>query len=289
MPMWVTGEGLTWVWAPALLVVMMFMPALATFVVNRWISPRPDLLRQTGVTNPGGSKKWWPFALIAWFGPPAATVLALLVGWAFGVYDADWAGFSGLSEQLQSGFAPDARTPPARLALAQVAEVLLLGWLNIIPAFGEEWGWRGYLTLALLPLGQPGAFLVTGVLWGMWHAPLLVLGYNYPNVPVVVAFIMMLCFCTLTGVLLSWLRLASDSVWPAAVAHGFLNAAAGLSVVFSDAGHAVNNVTAGLLGWPGWLVLVLLITLLVWLGKLPVEIVREQPGLTRGVIRRSRR
>ena len=289
LPMWLTGEGLSWAWSPLVLVLMMFMPAVAAFVVNKWISPRPGWLRATGVTNEGGVRRWWGYLLLAWLAPPLVMVLALVVGYLLGVYQADWTGFSGLAEQMRSGVVGAPQGPAWPLALTQIGQVFLLGWLNVVPAFGEEWGWRGYLVPALLPLGQPGAMLTTGVLWGLWHAPVLVLGYNYPNVPVVVSFLMMVCFCVLVGVLLSWLRLASGSVWPAVVAHAFLNASAGLSLVFGAAGHPADNVSAGLLGWTGWLVLAVLILLLVLLGKLPVRVPEPTEGIRRGVRRLSRR
>jgi membrane protease YdiL (CAAX protease family) len=292
LPLWITGEGLSWSWAPVVLVLMMFTPAVAAVVVSKWISPQPKLLRSLGVTNEGGIKKWWGYALLAWLGPPLAMLLALLVGYLLGVYQADWVGFSGLVEARQQvvvGEQQQQQESPAWLVVVELAKVFFLGWLNTIPALGEELGWRGYLNRALLPLGQPGSFLVTGVLWGLWHAPLLMLGFNYPTVPIVVAFFMMVGFCVLVGVLLGWLRLASSSVWPAAIAHGFLNAAAGLPVVFSKAGEPVENVHVGLLGWSGWIVLGLLILLLIALGKLPVELPVKREGISRGVTRRSRR
>ncbi|RCW45284.1 CAAX prenyl protease-like protein [Halopolyspora algeriensis] len=290
LPMWLTGQGLSWVWSPVVLVAMMFMPAVATFVTNRWISPRRRMLRETGITGPGGIRAWWRYALIGWFGPPLAMMLALLVGHAFGVYRADWGDFSGLAEQVRFSLIDNPDVPTGTAVVILAAHTFLLGWLNVIPAFGEEWGWRGYLTRALLPLGQPGAFLVTGVLWGLWHAPLLVLGYNYPTVPVVVSFFMMICFCTLVGTLLGWLRLASHSVWPAVIGHGFLNASATLPVVFSAPGQPVANASVGLLGWSGWIVLVLLILVLIALHRLPVpNPVPREPGLTRGVRRLNRR
>lgn len=289
LPLWLTGEGLTWGWAPVVLVAMMFVPAMATFVVNKWVSPQPKQLRAAGMTGAGGIRKWWRYAVMAWLGPPLTMTLALAVGYLLGVYQADWSGFSGLAAQTQLGSLGEAGSSPATLAITQIVQVLTLGWLNVIAASGEELGWRGYLLPALLPLGQPGAFLVTGVLWGVWHAPVLLLGYNYPTVPIVVSFIMMVCFCTLVGVLLGWLRLASGSVWPPAIAHGFLNASAVLPLVFSAAGHPVDNASAGVLGWSGWFVLAVLILLLVMVGKLPVVLQQETTGLTRGVRRLSRR
>lgn len=282
LPLWLTGDGVSWSWFPATLAVMMFMPGIAVFVVAKWISPVPRILRYSGITNKGGVRSWWPYALLGWLAPPVAMTVALVAGALLGVYHADWIGFSGLAQQGGQG------GHGGTLALIRIAETFGLGWLSVIPAFGAEVGWRGYLTRALLPLGQPGAFLVTGVLWGLWYAPLLILGFNYPNAPVVVSFLMMVCFCTLLGVLLGWLRLASRSVWPAAIAQGFLNASAGLAEVFAAAGHPVDNVSAGLLGWSGWLVLAVLVLLLMLFNRLPVRLPEEGPFLSRGVTRLRR-
>ncbi|MFR9729575.1 CPBP family intramembrane glutamic endopeptidase [Saccharopolyspora sp. MS10] len=286
VPLWVTGAGLTWEWAPLLLVAMLFVPAVSAVVVTRWISPVPAPWRAVGVIGGGGPRSWWGKAVLAWLGPLVLMLLALLLGSLLGVYRADWTGFSGLAEQFGSA----GEGIPPSLVLVQFVQVVLLGWLNVLPAIGEEIGWRGYLTSALLPLGQPAAFLVTGLLWALWHAPLLILGYNYPNAPVVVAFIMMGCFCVLLSALLGWLRLASGNVWPAAIARGFVNAAAGFGILFSASGSPVDNISSGLLGWSGWLVLALAVLLLVLLGKLPVQAGEEEPsGLSRGVRRLSRR
>ncbi|WP_019855267.1 CPBP family intramembrane glutamic endopeptidase [Actinopolyspora mortivallis] len=288
LPLWLSGQGLSSGWSPPLLVAMMFMPGVAALVTERWISPRRRPLRAVGITHQRGIRGWWRYALLGWIGAPVAMMLALLVGWALTVYDAHWLDFSGLPGQLRFTLTEDSPGSAVSGLALLLVNVFVFGWLNVIPAVGEELGWRGYLTRALLPLGQPGAFLVTGVLWGLWHAPLLVLGYNYPTIPVVAAFVMMIVFCGLVGTLLGWLRLASGSVWPAAVAHGFLNASAVLPAVFNAPGEPVSNVSVGLLGWSGWIVLALLILVLVALQRLPVRLParrEDEPGISRGVRR----
>ena len=42
-----------------------------------------------------------------------------------------------------------------------------------IVAFGEEYGWRGYLLPRLMPLGEIKASLIVGVIWSLWHLPAL--------------------------------------------------------------------------------------------------------------------
>ena len=35
----------------------------------------------------------------------------------------------------------------------------------------KELGWRGYLLPKLMPLGEKKALLISGLIWGLWHAP----------------------------------------------------------------------------------------------------------------------
>ena len=84
--------------------------------------------------------------------------------------------------------------------------------------------------------------LATGAIWGLWHAPLIAMGYNYgtpyPGFPVV-GILAMVLFCTGFGTLLCLLRDVTNSVWPCALAHGALNAVAGLPVWLSTSGIGI--------------------------------------------------
>lgn len=95
------------------------------------------------------------------------------------------------------------------------------------PAFGEEWGWRGYMMPKLLELmPKPAAIVVGGVIWGLWHAPLTVAGHNfgtdYPGYPFT-GILMMCLYCTLMNALLTLVTEKTHSIYPATFIHAINN------------------------------------------------------------------
>ena len=129
--------------------------------------------------------------------------------------------------------------PPTPILIAGVLfSSLTYGpFINMIFAFGEEAGWRGMLfpTLAeCMPVRA--AAIVSGVIWGLWHAPIIAMGHNfgmgYSGFPIAGILVMMLT-CTAFGSWLAILRLRTKSVWPCALAHGAFNAIANLGVMFN--------------------------------------------------------
>lgn len=237
----------------------MLAPTIGVLVVAGVLRRGTGGWRSTGLRGAGGPRRWWRWAVLAWLGPVVLVVAATALAAAVGVYRPDLAGFSGLAAILRDEGVPVLPIPLSVVAALQFGQILVVGWLNVIPALAEEWGWRGWLLPAMLPLGRWQAILLVGAVWGLWHAPLLLLGYNYPQHAPVVRIVLMVAFCTAVGSALGWLRLRSGSVWPCAIGHGFVNAAAGLPVVFSTAGIGVDNATTGLLGWTGWVVTALAI------------------------------
>ncbi len=120
--------------------------------------------------------------------------------------------------------------------------------INMIFTFGEEFGWRGYLLPRLAPLGGVPAALIVGVVWGLWHAPLIVLdGYNYPGHPIL-GVGMMVVFTTALSVIFAWLRFLSGSVWPSTLAHAALNAQYGLGLLLLSKGDSLLGAPIGILG-----------------------------------------
>ena len=209
------------------------------------------------------------FYLWAWLLPPVLTLLTLGTSLVLrtGQFDA---ALSMLSDALAKAPA-GTQVPPVNQVLVQqmIFSVTLAPLINTVFALGEELGWRGFLLPHLLPLGQWRAILVSGIIWGFWHAPTtLIFGYNFPQHPIL-GILAMMVGCTLLGTLLAWLYLSTQSLWVTALAHGTVNAVAGLALYFLKPGF--DTMLAGsILGMSGWIPMALFIGWLVWSKRLPV-------------------
>lgn len=257
--------------------VGMFGPALAAVLVRvlRKEGFGDAGLRLVGRGHRGGG---WMY-LAAYLAPPlliaAGILLSLLIGYQH------WAFNQNIQVQAQAIVKAlhqqGAKLPPGytaqQLALISVisssALAFTLGILfNMVFTFGEEFGWRGYLLPKLAPLGGVWAAIITGVIWGLWHAPVIVLdGYNYPGNPPL-GVLMMVVFTTALGVIFAWFRFRSGSVWPSTLSHAAFNAQAGFGVLFLSPGNPLLRPPIGLIG------LAPMIVFAIWLivtGRLRVE------------------
>jgi membrane protease YdiL (CAAX protease family) len=280
LPLWVSEQGLASPYALPLLLGLMLTPSLATLIVVRFISRSPEGVRVATGLVLGRGRHWGWYWLIAWLGTLALTLSSPFVAALFGQYPLDLQAFSGFQAMLkahaaQAGGAAaeqQASIPIQALIGAQLATALIVPIINIPATFGEEWGWRGYLQHQLMPLGTWPALIVTGLIWGLWHAPIILLGYNYPlNPPLGV--LMMTGMCMILAVLFGWTRLATGSIWPAVIAHAFLNGSAGVVGLLYREGYTLNSFVVGITGWTGWLLPLLVIVVLALTGRL-----RNQPG-----------
>ncbi len=106
-----------------------------------------------------------------------------------------------------------------------MVQCLLFKTLPNVPfTFGEEYGWRGYLLPRLLPLGEIRASVLLGLIWGVWHLPLLLAGLNYPGVNVWLAIIVFTFVTVALSFTYTWFYVASSgSVLVAAVFHASTN------------------------------------------------------------------
>jgi membrane protease YdiL (CAAX protease family) len=120
--------------------------------------------------------------------------------------------------------------------------------VNAVFAFGEESAWRGFLHRCLEGTGFWKKCLFIGFVWGLWHAPIILMGHNYPEHPVAGVF-MMIVFCMLFTPVMVFIREKSGSVVMAAVAHGTLNALAGISIMYLAGYKELVGAITGIAGF----------------------------------------
>jgi membrane protease YdiL (CAAX protease family) len=102
--------------------------------------------------------------------------------------------------------------------------LLVIALPTTLFTFGEEYGWRGYLLPRLLPLGEIRASVLLGMIWALWHLPLLLAGLNYPGVNVLWAIIIFTFVTVALSFTYTWFYVASSgSVLVAAVFHASTN------------------------------------------------------------------
>ncbi|HQE94099.1 MAG TPA: CPBP family intramembrane metalloprotease [Anaerolineae bacterium] len=210
----------------------------------------------------------WPYWVAAWFAPGVLTIVGMIVFFALfpQYYDADLTPVKQMLEtqaNLTGKPVPDTR--PWLIIINQTAIALILApLLNAFATFGEEFGWRAYLQPKLLPLGGRATMLLMGVIWGVWHWPLIAMGHNYgldyPGAPWG-GMAMMVWFTLAVGTLLGWLTLRAGSVWPAVIGHGAINGIAALGALFvkGKPNPLLGPLPVGFVGAAGFAVVMLIL------------------------------
>jgi membrane protease YdiL (CAAX protease family) len=143
--------------------------------------------------------------------------------------------------------------------------------INAVAGFGEELGWRGFLQKELAFLGFWRSSVLIGFIWGLWHAPLILQGHNYPQHRIT-GVLMMTVWCMLLAPIFSYVRVKARSVIAAAIIHGTLNATYGLAIVLIRGG---SDLTTGVTGLPGFVVLATVI-LILWLHDSHLQLREEK-------------
>ena len=147
--------------------------------------------------------------------------------------------------------------PAEQILWVSLLQVIVLGpIINIIPTLGEELGWRGYLLPRLRELhSDRKALLISGVIWGVWHAPVIVLGHNYGTEYFGhpwLGILAMVVFCVMLGIIEGYITIKLQSAIPAAMIHSTVNAGAGLPVYLAKPGFnallgpAITGIVGGL-------------------------------------------
>ena len=242
------------------------VPALATqlAVAAAMFFPAIGVLLTRLVTREGFKNAWLKphikgnikFYLLAWFGPAVLTFAGMAVYFLIFPNDLDLS-FSYFTATLEAAGAPleTLPMPISMLMLVQcVQAVFLAPAMNFVTCFGEEWGWRGYLLPKVSKhFSTIPTLLITGIIWGLWHAPLTIIGHNYGlgywGFPFT-GIAMMCLFCITLGIFLSFVTLKTGSCIPAILGHGAINGIAAIGIYFTyDGGNPfVGPAPTGIVG-----------------------------------------
>jgi membrane protease YdiL (CAAX protease family) len=176
----------------------------------RFVSGRPAYAR-LGLA--GAPLKYW---LLFGAGVVLFYTLQDALNYVFGLGQ-----FVNLSPLLPPSAAPALSPLVLRAALA-VNTVLIGPFLGLVLAFGEEYGWRGFLQGELVKIGRIRGISLLGIIWGLWHAPLILMGYNYPGYPLL-GVVLMTLYTTGLAFFLGYAVFKTGSIWLAAFLHALNN------------------------------------------------------------------
>ncbi len=188
--------------------ILMWGPGLSAIIVR--------LVSERSLAGIGYGLKRPVWLLVAALLPLAYAVPPYLLGWVSGLASFTPARWISV---LPWGMHASGAIPALGL-------ILTVGFIDkAVRALGEETGWRGLLVPELLKVTSFRATaLISGVVWALWHFPLIVFAdYRAAGTPV--AF-QLGCFALMvisSSFLYAWLRLRSGSVWPPTVLHAAHN------------------------------------------------------------------
>ncbi|HEY4275772.1 MAG TPA: type II CAAX endopeptidase family protein [Rhizomicrobium sp.] len=193
--------------------VLMWCPAIAALLTLAF--------RGLGTSSLGLSRVGGKFALAGYLIPLSYALVGYTVvwGWGLGIFP-DHVAIASIAARLgwQS-------TEPASFVPLYFLLTATTGMIGASArALGEEIGWRGFMAPRLVArYGFTGGAVLGGLIWAAWHLPLLLFADYHSATP---WWFAMTCFVLMvvgSSVILTWLRLRSDSVWPCVLCHASHN------------------------------------------------------------------
>lgn len=231
----------------------MFFPLISVIIMQ--LLYKEPILKDVGISFT--INRWW---FVAWLGMTLFNLLALGVSTLIpGI------SFTTESPELQQAVAQLSEKIPGANAMTMMFITIFSGLMagitiNAIFSFGEEIAWRGWLMKQFEGKSFLYTAVVIGIIWGVWHFPLILMGHNYPTHPFLGVF-MMIVYCIAFTIVMMFIRIKAKSVIAAAIAHGSLNATAGISILYLN---GFNDLLAGSTGLAGFAILVVIDCIIVY-------------------------
>jgi len=258
------GGGANFMMIPYVLV-----PGIAAFVIQKFIyhEPlRPDL----GLYFK--PNRWF---FIAWIVAAAAIFAINEVGLRLPWHEYS-PGMKGFLARIEATRGPEVAdqmtmaidTMPFDFFWLLVVQGMISGLtIGAVVALFEELGFRGFVMRQLRGSGFWKIALTTGVLWGVWSAPIVLLGYHYPE-HIAAGLGMMPLYCLLASPIYTYFRMRSGSVVASAIFGGTFSGMSAIPLLYIEGG---SNLTAGVTGLAGLIVLAVLNILIVLFDRLVAD------------------
>lgn len=241
IPMYRSGDLDTVKEAAEMISQIMLTPALAALVTR--------LFTREGLVKSGLQFNFLEqrfLFLFGWFGMSVLTFLGAVIYFAVfrDNFDPNMTNF--VASYSESAANAGTQITPVEIVAGVKADLLIKVFtaavLDVINAFGEEWGFRAYLLPKFFrKVGTIPSMIISGFLSGLWYAPLVAIGYYYGegNTGFPVVNIVAMClFGTVTGIIYAFLTLRTGSIFPAVFAHSTLNVMMGQAAQFTfDGGN----------------------------------------------------
>ena len=188
--------------------LLMLVPAIAT-VILKLLFFRKQRILGLGIGKP----LYYFYAVTI---PLFYIGLSYLLYWLF--VPASFAGTGVLVETISN--AMNIQNAPVAIIVGFAVIILT----NIPFSFGEEAGWRGLMYPIMHKLwGRDKALIISGGIWAVWHLPALVSGVYMAGAPILYQIPMFIIQILALTVVASWLRMKSNSIWPAVLWHTLHN------------------------------------------------------------------
>ena len=244
--------------------VLMFMPAVSSIIAR--------LALREGVADVSfrlGGRRGLKALLVALLLPTGIGLLAYGTGWITALTPFT-APPLGIFRQLL----PVHGVSPALLFLVSLLLTMTYGTLYSAPfTLGEELGWRGYMLTRLIDAGLPKPILLSGLIWSVWHVPLIVAGLYIAGPFLVASIVLFMINVTAFGYVFARLRLATGSIWPCVLLHASWNA-----VIQNTFDRSVTGAMSTLwIGEAGILVCVVMVVIALVLSRGRWTMIRQLP------------
>ena len=180
------------------------------------------LIRKRSLANLGWQWGEWKYHWMSYLIPLFIVFLAYLLIWLTGVGELYSTEFL-LKKKESYNLVHWNDTSIFIFHLALTSSVIF--FVSFPSIIGEEIGWRGFLVPELSKfMSFGGVALISGLAWSVFHWPLIIKGlYGNDVTPLYYQLFFFTLFITSSGIIMTYLRLKTNSLWTGVIYHASSN------------------------------------------------------------------